>query len=371
MRRGLDLLEEMVLIDSGPGLHEGISAVQDLVGARLSSFGFDVELRASVLGPDVLLAHRHNSAHSARRVLLLGHADTVFPDGTAVQRPFNVEGGFCFGPGVADMKGGLIVMLHAIEYLGEAAVSLSVVVNGDEESGSVHSRPLIEEMAADHEVALIFEPARPGGEFVIARRGVQRYRVLITGRAAHTGVDPQAGANAIEAAAHHTLQLQDLGRSLDDASVIVTLASGGSRPNVVPDSATLTVDCRIDNQEAAEFVFASVARLESDPAPVEGTSTRIESLDARPPMIPTADVAPLCELYQNAAKEAGFEAVPVSTGGSSDGNFTSALGVATLDGLGPVGGGYHTAEEFLDVATLESRSRAAAGLLRRISEAAS
>ncbi len=362
MTPALELLERMVSIDSGPGHHDGIHQVQELIAERLVGAGFTVDRRATDGGPAVLLARRERGVFG--QVLMLGHADTVFGEGAARDRPFAVGGDICTGPGVADMKGGLVVMLQALEQTQDLPHSVTVLVNGDEESGSIHSRQLIQSAASGHDVALVFEPARPSGDFVVARRGVQRYRVVVTGVAAHTGVDPSAGVNAIEEAAHHILRLQKLGRELEGASVTVALVSGGSRPNVVPAQAALTVDCRLDGAEAAAAIEAEMIRLTSRPPAVAGASTDVQPLDSRPPMLPAPKVPRLSDLYRRSAREAGFDTSPVSTGGSSDGNFTAALGIPTLDGLGPVGGGYHTDSEFLVTASLESRSRAAVSFLR-------
>lgn len=365
LEQWIGLLEKIVNIDSGPGNDVGMATVYDVLSAELAGLGFSCR-RESNAGPDVLLGHRRASS-PAVKMMLIGHADTVFGEGTPDERPFSRKGDTFTGPGVADMKGGLVVMLGGMMLAAEHldSVELTVLVNGDEESGSKDSKGIVEKFGAGQDVVLVFEPGRPGGGIAKARRGAHRLDVEVLGKAAHTGVNPQDGANAIEAASHHVLALQALGREVEGATVTTSMISGGTRPNIVPDRAVIRVDIRFDMDEAERDVMDGVQRIVSVES-VAGTSTVVHQLDRRPAFVDDGKSARLIEVYLGAAKELGLTVVPMATGGSSDGNFTSALGVPTLDGLGVVGGGYHTVDEYAEVDSLPQRASLFATLLTHL-----
>ncbi|WP_052667010.1 M20 family metallopeptidase [Nitriliruptor alkaliphilus] len=364
--RWLALLEDLVNTDSAPDDHAGISANYDRLVPVVEGLGFTVEMLASEGAPDVMLARRLGARAGAPRVLMLGHVDTVFPPGTAAARPFRVAGSRAFGPGVADMKGGLVVILAALSRLiedGAAAPDVTLLFNGDEESGSLASRPLIEEAATGQDVALVFEAARRSGAIVSSRRGVARYRLHVTGRAAHSGSNPDAGANALEALAHTIIDIQDIGRRIDHASVTVVLAEGGSRPNIVPAAASVDVDVRFDD-EAADHAVASALTALSGDGRVPGTAIRLTRYGGRPAFgRPFPD---LLGAYTHAGRSLGVDIEAVAAGGVSDANLTAALGVPTLDGLGPIGGHAHTDDEFIEVASLFERAAVCAHLLTEL-----
>lgn len=362
----VDLLGEIVAIDSGPGDTVGIDRVYAVLDAALTDLGFASE-RVSTPGPDVFVARRR-SEDNAPRVALIGHADTVFAKGTPEERPFTREGDRVRGPGVADMKGGLVVALAGLDLAGPNVLDqldLTVIVNGDEESGSADSRAVIEELAPGFDVTLVFEPGRPTDGFVVSRRGAHRFEVAVTGRPAHTGVNPDDGANAIETAAHHILAIQDLGRSIPDATVNAVMISGGTRPNIVPEHARIRVDSRFDNDEGEQAVVSGMRALEG-PGPVDGTTTTVRSLDQRPAFVVRPEAAALAQLVVDTGREFGFALTGEPTGGSSDGNFTSAAGVPTVDGLGAVGHDYHTPEEYVLVDSIPQRAALLGVLLERI-----
>lgn len=366
--RWIDLLRRIVDIDSGPDASDGAHEVMDLLAEEYTALGFATDRLATGLGPDVLHARRPGPP-GAPRLLLLGHADTVFFEGTAARRPFTIHAdGRATGPGVADMKAGLVVALAALASTpGDVLdrLSIDVLVNGDEEQGSVFSRPHIERLAADADIALVFEAGRSPNTVVVARRGAQRYRLHVTGRAAHTGSNPESGANAIEAVAHHTLAIQQLGRTLQGSSVTAVLVGGGTRPNIVPDAAFLHVDCRFGDAEAGDRIHQAIVGMEGR-GPVAGTETEVEVLDGRPAYVGGPAVTELAAVFAEAAESLGMEFGTTATGGSSDGNFASALGVPTLDGLGAVGTGFHTVDEYIEVDTLLPRARLTAGALERL-----
>jgi len=368
--RWLDLLREIVDIDSGPDSPEGAHAVMDRLGEELAELGFTCQRQPTHDGPDVFVAHRPAGRPDAPRILMIGHADTVFFAGAAAQRPFTVTDGIATGPGVADMKGGLVVQVAGLAAMSEAerdGLDLTIMINGDEEQGSAHSEASFIAASSSADIALVFEPGRPGGMAVHSRRGAQRYRVVVTGKAAHTGVNPEDGANAIEALAHHVLAIQQLGRDIATGSVTAAVMAGGSRPNIVPDAAYVHVDTRNDDDETAARIRQGMMALDGT-SPVAGTSTVVEVLDGRPAFLRSEGGDALAAVFAEAAADIGVPFSTVATGGSSDGNFTAGQGVPTLDGLGAVGGGYHTVEEHLEVASIEVRARLCHAALIRLSQ---
>lgn len=359
----LTLTQQIVDIDSGPGDHDGVSEVYDVLQSRLAVLGFSFRCLPTE-GPDVFVARRH--AENGPRLALIGHADTVFPKGTPDRRPFSRDGDLLRGPGVADMKAGLVVAVAGLELADPSTLDrldISVVVNGDEESGSAQSRDTITDLAPEFDAALVFEPGRPPNQIVSSRRGAHRFNIVVSGRAAHTGVNPHEGANAIETIAHHVLAVQQLGREIPGATVTAVMLSGGSRPNIVPESAVLRVDSRFDTREAEERVISGVRALAGE-GPVPDTKTEVHSLDRRPPFLAAAES--LMEQCREVGAEMGMTITSEPTGGSSDGNFTSAAGVPTIDGLGAVGSGFHTEDESVIADSVHERAALFAGLLDRM-----
>ncbi len=364
----LDLLRQIVDIDSGPGDFAGIELVYGVLTNALTDLGFDSE-RVTNAGPDVLVSRRSGGV-DATRVALIGHADTVFAEGTVAQRPCTRDGDRVRGPGVADMKGGLVVALAGLSLAGRSVLDrldLTVIVNGDEESGSKDSRAVIEELAPGFDLALVFEPGRPPNGFVVSRRGAHRFEVAVKGRPAHTGVNPDDGANAIETAAHHILAIQELGRAIPDATVNAVMISGGTRPNIVPEHARIRVDSRFDHADGESAVVSGMRSLEGS-GPVEGTMTTVRSLDQRPAFAARPEAESLTRLVVETGRELGFDLTGESTGGSSDGNFTSAAGVPTVDGLGAVGHEFHTPDEYVIADSIPQRAALLAVLLERIGD---
>jgi glutamate carboxypeptidase len=357
----IELLRRIVDVDSGPGDVRGINEVYDRLIGMLAPLGFDFQ-RHPTPGPDVIHGRRTDTA-TGPRLLLVGHADTVFPSGTVATRPMRVEGDRVTGPGVADMKGGLVVAVAGLLIAGAGTLdrlAIEILVNGDEESGSLHSRSTIESLAADADAVLVFEPGRPESGVVTSRRGAHRFEVAVSGRPAHTGVNPADGANAIEAAAHHVLAIQELGRRTPGGTVTAVMIHGGSRPNIVPDSATIRVDSRFDDDTTESAIVEAIGRL-AGAGPVAGTRTVVRSLDQRP-AFPRRDGG-WFDRYRTVATLLGLDVSAESTGGSSDGNFTASLGIPTLDGLGAVGGGYHTSDEFIHLDSLATRAAMLAAVL--------
>ncbi len=295
-----------------------------------------------------------------QRVLLLGHFDTVFPVGTIRSRPFAVRGDIATGPGVCDMKAGIVQMFAALR-LVEDTSSVGVLLTCDEESGSVTSRPLIEREARRSAAVLVCEAATPDGHLKVARKGGSVYHLTVQGRAAHAGVEPRRGVNATVEVAHQVLALAELGATVGGGtSVTPTLLAAGTTTNTVPGSASLAVDVRAWTRNELERVDTAIRGL----APVLAQATlTVHGGINRYPMSPEL-ARPLLELARSTARRLGIGDVEGAyAAGASDGNFTAALGVPTLDGLGAVGGGAHAADEYVRLDLMPERTALLAGLV--------
>jgi glutamate carboxypeptidase len=297
--------------------------------------------------------------HGPTRILLLGHHDTVWPLGTLARWPFSVEGGRATGPGCFDMKAGLVQLFHALATL-PALDGITVVVNADEELGSPSSQGLIRDAASGATAALVCEPSVDGA-LKTARKGIARYELHVTGRAAHTGLDPNRGVNAGVELAHQTIAVAQLGHV--DTTVTPTLMSAGTTTNTVPAAASLAVDVRAFGE--AEFARVDRALRALRPR-VPGTTIEVRGRVHRPPLPPSSS-AGLFQTVGDVAADLGLRRPGgAAVGGASDGNITASLGVPTLDGLGAVGGNAHAEGEWVDLAAMAERSRLLAALVARL-----
>lgn len=294
-------------------------------------------------------------------IVLLCHHDTVWPVGTLARLPYRVETDRVTGPGSYDMKAGIVQAAFALE---RARPKRPVVIlsTSDEEVGSASSRALIEETARHARAVLVLEPAASGGALKTARKGVADFVLEIDGRAAHAGVEPEKGISAIEEMAHQVLALKALADPAAGTTINIGVVHGGTRPNVVAAQARADIDVRFTRASEAARIAAAIESLQPRLA---GARLRIRRGVDRPPMERSPGVARLAELAQRLAGELGFLLPETSTGGGSDGNFTAALGVPTLDGLGPNGGGAHADSEHLLVESWLQRTE----LLRLLIEA--
>lgn len=367
-----DELAELVAIDSGSYTPDGVNRVADRCTLALEEIGAGVErIRhrpepgGSRLG-DLLLARLTGSGP---RLLLIGHMDTVFDPGTAAERPFAVDGGRATGPGVSDMKGGLLAGIHALAALRQTGVTpcATVVFNPDEEIGSPFSTPIIRRLAPDHDAVLVLECARANGDIVSARKGVADYEVEITGRAAHAGVEPEKGRSAIVEAAHQVLAIAALTGRWPSVTANVGVIEGGTRPNVVAAGCRLKVDVRAASGDEFAAATGELERIVRTPT-VEGTTADLRRLAHHPPMEKSRATERLAALAIAIAAELGLELRDTATGGASDANTTAALAIPTLDGLGPIGGDDHSPSEWLDLASVGPRTTLLAALIARAGE---
>lgn len=364
----LELIEQLVNIDSGSYVKKGVDQIGAILTAKFAELGFDVEVREEAeYGNNLVL--RHQNAMDPK-IILLAHMDTVFPEGTVAERPFRIEGNRAYGPGVVDMKSSLVELLYAIkalEHTGSSSVeNIEIILNGDEEIGSPSSRSLIEEQALGKEYALVMEPARKDGSLVMARRGGGRYTLMVEGKAAHSGIEPEKGRSAIEALAYKIIQLHDLTDHKKGMSVNVGLIEGGTAVNTVSDSAVAHVDVRISEMEQGEYLEEKMKEICAT-TDVPGTNVVLEGEIGRPPMEQNDQTESLLHIIKDVGKEIGVKISGTATGGGGDASFTAATGVATVDGLGPVGGNAHSEKEYLEIDTLPERTLLLAMTINRLS----
>ncbi len=366
-------LEALVNIDCGSYTPAGVNQVADAVADALARLGADVERRPHrpaegqpQLG-DLVVGRL---AGDGPRLLLIGHMDTVFDAGTAAARPYRSDGRRAWGPGVTDMKAGLLAGLHAIGALHQTGVhpAVTFVANPDEEIGSPFSTPLIRELAAQHEAVLVLECARANGDIVSARKGIADFHLAFHGRAAHAGVEPEKGRSAVLEAARQVIALHALNGRWPGVTVNAGVIRGGTRPNVVAEQCELQVDLRASTAAAFEAAAQEVARLAASPSDPD-VRVDLRQLAGHPPMERSPGTARLVELAVAIAGELGFGLRDAATGGASDANTTAALGIPTLDGLGPIGGDDHSVDEWLDLDSVGPRTTLLAALVARASEA--
>lgn len=354
----VDTLRRLVECESPSSDHAAVARSADVVasiGQEMLGVAPERIVRNGV-------THLRWSFGDATRVLLVTHHDTVWPIGTLARLPFAVRDGVVTGPGCFDMKAGLAMAFHAIAAL-EHRDGVTLLVTGDEELGSPSSRALIESAAQGARAALVLEASADGGALKIERKGVSLYEVVIEGRAAHAGLEPEKGVNATVELSHQVLAVAALADPALGTSVTPTVAASGTTTNTVPARASFAVDVRARTALEQERVDAALRALRPV---VPGATVSIAGGINRPPLEAAASMA-LFTRAQAIGERLGlapFEGVAV--GGASDGNFTAGVGVPTLDGLGAVGGGAHAEHEYVVVAELVPRTRLVSQLIAEL-----
>ncbi len=362
----LRFLQRMVSMESPSFDKPLVDKFVRFVGSRFQEMGGEIEYVATERFGDQMLARllARFSGKSSDRILLLGHTDTVWPAGEIEKRPFEIGDGRIFGPGVFDMKAGILLMWMAVGALlrmrGALERSVTVLLTSDEEVGSNSSRALTESEAARCRAVFVLEPSLPGGVLKTARKGVGQFTLKAVGRAAHAGIDPLKGVNAIEEISRQILKLHRLTDVVQGTTVSVGVVQGGTRSNVVPAEAAAEIDVRITSIGEAERVTRAIKALAPE---LPGARLEVSGSINRPPMERTSDTVRLFEIACRIAAQIGIDLKEGSTGGASDGNLTSALGIPTLDGLGAVGDGAHAVDEWVDVESLPARAALVAGLI--------
>ena len=366
----VDLLEALVSSESPSDDPVRLAATTELVAERGAALLGRVPERPASTGAPALRwtlpAAGPDGRPDAGPVVLLAHLDTVWPAGTTGRWPFSVVGDRASGPGAFDMKAGLVQALFALAELdgsGLAHPEVVLLVTADEEIGSPAGRALVEAAAHGARAVLVLEASAPGGALKVARKGVSNYWLHVAGRAAHAGLEPELGVNALVAAAGLVLALAGIADADAGTTVTPTLARAGSAQNTVPASASVAVDVRATSVAEQSRVDEALRALTVE----GGASVHVEGGINRPPL----EEALAADLLAVARRAAGRCELPpleaVRVGGGSDGNFTAALGVPTLDGLGAVGGGAHAEGEHVLVPTLPERAALLAALIVEIS----
>jgi glutamate carboxypeptidase len=366
-------IEALVGLESPSTDKEAVERCGAELVRRLESIGARVERLPGGDRADPVRASFDGSALTGdvpRQLMILGHFDTVWPTGQLDRMPLREEDGRLFGPGVFDMKSGIGVAMLAMRALKTMAAPAPPVVmlwTTDEEIGSVVSRRAIEEEARRSQAVLVLEPSLPGGAAKTSRKGCGEFELVVHGIPAHAGIDPSKGASAILELAHQIVaitRLQDLDRGV---SLNVGVVSGGSRPNVVAAEARATVDVRVPTLADGERIAESLRQLQPH---LRGTTIDVHGGVDRPPLERSEKGLRLYHLARDVARDLGSDLEEGGTGGGSDGNFTAALGVPTLDGLGPQGDGAHALHEHVIAEDLPWRAALLAGLISRLSAVA-
>jgi glutamate carboxypeptidase len=368
----LSLLRQMVEIESPSDDKAAVDRLGAFLAAEFERRGGKIKVHRQERYGDHMQAEFPGHA-AAKPLLLLGHLDTVWPLGTLARMPFRVESGRAWGPGVLDMKAGIVMMLFALDAMealdalrgaGCSHRPIVVLLDSDEEVGSVSGRPFVEAVAAECEAALVLEPAQGmEGHLKTARKGVGGYAIRVCGRAAHAGVDFEKGHSAVLELARQVLEVAkftDLERGI---TVNPGVIRGGTRTNVVAAEAHVEIDIRIaraGDARALEQKFAGLRAFDTE------CVLEVSGGLNRPPMERTEGTVRLFHVAREQARSMGFGLEESATGGGSDGNFTSALGIPTLDGLGAVGEGAHAAHESIRLEELPRRTALLAGLLESI-----
>lgn len=359
----LALLGELVDIDSGSHDKAGV----DRVGARLARFYAEHSIDITTIPVrdfgDILRAETGPVSHGSgrRNYLLMGHRDTVFGKGEAARRPFSTRDGRAYGPGVADMKGGLVMNAFVMAALKRFAPEIPVValMTGDEEIGSATARPYIEAEAKCAVAVFNSEPGRVSGNVVTGRKGGFSYRFDIAGKAAHSGVNFTEGASAIAELAHKINALHALTRIEDGMTLNVGIVSGGVSVNTIAPTASGEVDVRFVTNAQRDWLIEAIDAIMANSF-VLGTCTKAVRDSDFFPLVPTPHSEALTRRYLEVARSVGLDIAGEFTGGCADSGFAASAGAPTICGVGPVGGKAHTAEEYIEIGTLAQRARVAA-----------
>lgn len=348
--RFLKDFEQIINMDSSGENLDGVARVAHFLKEKLVRLGLDVEItRQGEKGVPCLKACTP-SRNGRYDFMFLGHMDTVFPAGEAQRRPFSIEGNVAHGPGVNDMQDGLLLAVYVVEALKEEGaledVAICLAFNGDEETGSRNSRAWIEENAALCDRVLVFEPCRPGFRYVLNRKGGCRILVTTHGISSHAGADPEKGVNAVVELAHQIQRINELNRPDWGVTAQCTVIRGGEKTNIIPHTASVKVDLRYATTQEAEEALAFFNSLPQRPV-LPGASVEVAIEGQRPPMESTPESEEMLRILVEEGQKLGLQPAGISTGGCSDGNWTAAMGIPTLDGMGPVGENSHRLDEYM------------------------
>jgi glutamate carboxypeptidase len=363
----LQWLAALINLDTPSNQKPALDALGQRLGKQFQECGARTQLVENREAGNHLIVRFLPESQEKKQILILGHMDTVWEVGESRRRPARVEDGKIFGPGAFDMRGGLTLMLALASYLSQQKTRLTrpvtILIDSDEEVGSQTSRALIESEARQSEAVLVLEPCLPGGALKTCRKGVGRFVISAQGMAAHSGVDYHKGVSAIWEIAHQVLDLYKLNDFQKGTTINVGTVEGGSCSNVIADHAKIKVDLRVSSVAEGERLAKHILQLKPK---LEGARLKITGGINRPPLERTDQIVQFFHRARSLAAELGIDLKEGSTGGASDGCFTAALGIPTLDGLGPDGAGPHALHEHVLIASLAPRAALLTQLVLRL-----
>ncbi len=364
----LQRLEILVNIDSGSGQFDGVNAIISHLQQWFLDIGFTVTLHNSTPYGNNLVARKTGKGHLS--LLVVGHVDTVYPQGAAAVKPFHIQDGIAYGPGVIDMKSGDVMGLYALQALVESGFEeykeLIFLFNNDEEVGSPGSAALLRDIAHQVEVGLVLESSRSLEIVTRARKGAEKYELEVVGVPAHSGAEPNRGRSAVIELAHKMIAIHHLNSVFPGVTFNVTRISSSEPLNVVPDSARCHISVRAFNQRGLNLASAALDQITAG-CSIPDTHSLLTRIPGRAAYEATPEVMRLVEIAQSEAKGLGIELKSEAKGGVSDANLLMEAGVPTLDSLGPVGGGMHDLNrEHLRINSIPLRGALLAGLIHRL-----
>jgi len=367
-REFIQRLELIVNIDSGTGQIDGVNSIISYLERWLRDIGFVVTLHNSAYYGNNVVARRKGKGKL--RLLLVGHVDTVYSQGAAAAQPFHIRDGIAFGPGVIDMKSGVLMGIYTLQALVESGFEeyseLIFVFNNDEEVGSAGSAPLLREIARQVDVGLVLESSRSLEVVTKARKGAEKYEMEVIGVPAHSGAEPNRGRSAVIELAHKMIAIHHLNSLFPGVTFNVTRISSSEPLNVVPDSARCHISVRAFNQRGLDLAATALDQIVAGCC-IPDTQTRLTRTRGRLAYEATSQIMRLVEIAHSEAKGLGIELIAESKGGVSDANLLMEVGVPTLDSLGPIGGGMHDLNrEHLRVDSIPLRGALLAGLIHNL-----
>jgi glutamate carboxypeptidase len=361
----IETLHDMVMIESGSGDVEGLMKMADFTEARLKALGANTERRKTTRGAGADIVIGRFEGTGTKKLMLIAHMDTVYQHGVLATQPYRVEGNRIYGPGIADDKGGIAVVLHSLQILKDAGwhdyAKLTVLFNPDEEVGSIGARDLISELADQHDVVLSCEPteavpAAPNDSLVLGTSGIARGTMEVKGRAAHAGVAPELGRNALIELAHQILQTQDIAKSIPGTQLNWTTAQAGTVRNQIPEKATAGADVRVTVPDGVEKLQAAINEKVKNKL-VPDTETNVQIVLGRPALVASEAGRALAQQGQAIYAEIDRKLDVVGMiGGGTDAGFASRNGKAVVvESFGLAGFGYHARDEYIDTGSMMPR----------------
>lgn len=351
-------LETVVNIESPTGYEKGLTEMGNFMVQQLQDIGAKVETvpaAGSGVGFNIVATLEGTGSGN---ILMMAHMDTVHKIGSVAERPFRIEDGKAYGPGVSDDKGGLVLGLQTLKIIKEMDYTnfgkITYLINCDEEKGSFGSRDLIKEKAKDSHYAIGLEPGIPGDQIMSWRKGIGYYFVEVKGQSAHAGIEPEKGRNAAMELAHQVLQLSKLGDEKKMTSINFTILQAGGVSNIIPDFAKAQADVRVLYPEEYSRLEKSMNEVAKNKL-IPGTEVKIITKLGRPPFPKSPQSEAFAAKFANIYNELDLKLSIVGSGGGSDANYAASVGATSVDGLGIIGGGDHTPEEYIDISSIPSR----------------